>query len=43
MSPYALIDANNFYVSCERVFDYSLRDPPGRGPLQQRRLLRGAQ
>ena len=28
MSPYALIDANNFYVSCERVFDYSLRDRP---------------
>ncbi|MBP8198179.1 MAG: hypothetical protein KAX64_06425 [Chromatiaceae bacterium] len=26
--PYALIDANNFYVSCERVFDYSLRDRP---------------
>ncbi|MBK8639301.1 MAG: Y-family DNA polymerase [Chromatiaceae bacterium] len=28
MSPYALIDANNFYVSCERVFDYHLRDRP---------------
>jgi DNA polymerase V len=26
--PYALIDANNFYVSCERVFDYALRDRP---------------
>ncbi|MBK8639916.1 MAG: Y-family DNA polymerase [Chromatiaceae bacterium] len=26
--PYALIDANNFYVSCERVFDYQLRDRP---------------
>jgi hypothetical protein len=26
--PYALIDANNFYVSCERVFDYHLRDRP---------------
>jgi nucleotidyltransferase/DNA polymerase involved in DNA repair len=25
---YALIDANNFYVSCERVFDYRLRDRP---------------
>ncbi len=28
MTPYALIDANNFYVSCERVFDYALRDRP---------------
>ena len=28
MTPYALIDANNFYVSCERVFDYHLRDRP---------------
>ncbi|MBP6583000.1 MAG: hypothetical protein KA204_05985 [Chromatiaceae bacterium] len=28
MSPYALIYANNFYVSCERVFDYQLRDRP---------------
>jgi DNA polymerase V len=28
VSPYALIDANNFYVSCERVFDYSLRNRP---------------
>ncbi|MBK8640261.1 MAG: Y-family DNA polymerase [Chromatiaceae bacterium] len=28
MSPYALIDANNFYVSCERVFDDRLRDRP---------------
>ena len=26
--PYALIDANHFYVSCERVFDYQLRDWP---------------
>ena len=26
--PYALIDANHFYVSCERVFDYHLRDRP---------------
>ncbi len=26
--PFALIDANNFYVSCERVFDYHLRDRP---------------
>ena len=26
--PYALIDANHFYVSCERVFDYALRDRP---------------
>ncbi len=26
--PYALVDANNFYVSCERVFDYRLRDRP---------------
>ena len=25
---YALVDANNFYVSCERVFDYQLRDRP---------------
>ncbi|MEE9446955.1 MAG: Y-family DNA polymerase [Arenicellales bacterium] len=25
---YALIDCNNFYVSCERVFDPSLRDRP---------------
>ena len=28
MRPYALIDANNFYISCERVFDYHLRDRP---------------
>ncbi|MFZ1539778.1 MAG: DNA polymerase V subunit UmuC, partial [Chromatiaceae bacterium] len=27
-TPYALVDANNFYVSCERVFDYHLRDRP---------------
>jgi nucleotidyltransferase/DNA polymerase involved in DNA repair len=26
VSTYALIDANNFYLSCERVFDYTLRD-----------------
>ena len=26
--PYALIDANNFYVRCERVFDDHLRDRP---------------
>ena len=25
-APFALVDANNFYVSCERVFDYRLRD-----------------
>ena len=24
----ALVDVNSFYVSCERVFDYSLRDRP---------------
>ena len=23
---FALVDANNFYVSCERVFDYRLHD-----------------
>ena len=28
MSPYALVDANNFYVSCERVFDPGLCDRP---------------
>jgi DNA polymerase V len=28
MTPYALVDANNFYVSCERVFDPRLRDRP---------------
>ena len=27
-APFALVDANNFYVSCERVFDYRLRDRP---------------
>lgn len=27
-SVYALIDCNNFYASCERVFDPSLRDKP---------------
>ncbi|GAA5523119.1 protein UmuC [Fodinibius salicampi] len=27
-SAYALIDCNNFYASCERVFDPSLRDQP---------------
>ncbi len=27
-APFALIDANNFYVSCERVFDYKLRERP---------------
>lgn len=26
--PIALIDCNNFYVSCERVFDVSLRGIP---------------
>lgn len=25
---FALVDGNNFYVSCERVFDYSLRGKP---------------
>ena len=25
---YALVDCNNFYVSCERVFDYKLRHRP---------------
>jgi DNA polymerase V len=25
---YALIDGNNFYVSCERVFDPALEDRP---------------
>lgn len=24
----ALVDVNNFYVSCERIFDYSLRNRP---------------
>ena len=28
VAPFALVDANNFYVSCERVFDYRLRDRP---------------
>ena len=27
-APFALVDANNFYVSCERVFDYRLLDRP---------------
>ena len=27
-TPFALVDANNFYVSCERVFDYWLRGRP---------------
>jgi len=27
-APFALVDANNFYVSCERVFDDRLRDRP---------------
>ena len=26
--PIALIDCNNFYVSCERLFDVSLRGIP---------------
>ncbi len=25
---FALVDCNNFYVSCERVFDFTLRDRP---------------
>ena len=25
---FALVDCNNFYVSCERVFDPSLRNKP---------------
>ena len=25
---YGLVDCNNFYVSCERVFDPSLREKP---------------
>ncbi len=28
MKKYALVDCNNFYVSCERVFDPSLRNRP---------------
>ena len=28
MNAIALIDANNFYCSCERVFDPKLRDRP---------------
>ncbi len=24
----SLVDVNNFYVSCERAFDYSLRNRP---------------
>ena len=28
--PYALIDGNNFYVSCERVFDRKLEGVPVR-------------
>ena len=28
MSPYALIYANNFYVSCERLFRPELRGKP---------------
>ncbi len=28
MTAYALVDGNNFYVSCERVFDPKLRDRP---------------
>jgi DNA polymerase V len=27
-APFALVDANNFYVSCERVFDYRLHERP---------------
>ena len=27
-APFALVDANNFYVSCERVFDYRLQERP---------------
>ncbi len=27
-APFALVDANNFYVSCERVFDDKLRERP---------------
>ena len=27
-APFALVDANNFYVSCERAFDYRLHDWP---------------
>ena len=35
---FALADANNFYASCERVFQPRLEGPPGRRALEQRRL-----
>jgi DNA polymerase V len=28
MSAFALVDGNNFYVSCERVFNPKLEDRP---------------
>ena len=28
MSQFALVDGNNFYVSCERVFNPKLEDRP---------------
>lgn len=32
---YALVDCQNFYASCERVFEPALRERPvGRAPLQ---------
>jgi DNA polymerase V len=32
---FALMDANNFYVSCERVFNPVLENRPRGGPLEQ--------
>ncbi len=28
MSAFALVDCNNFYASCEKLFDPTLRDRP---------------
>jgi nucleotidyltransferase/DNA polymerase involved in DNA repair len=33
---YALVDGNNFYASCERVFRPSLNGQAHRGAVQQR-------
>lgn len=49
-APFALVDANNFYVSCERVFDYRLLGRPvvvlsnndgKKPPLEAHKRVRG--
>ena len=40
---FALVDCNNFYASCEKLFNPTPEGPPGRRPLEQRWLCRRTQ